>query len=455
MSFRLTSWYVGMFSVLLLLLFAALYLSVETLLERQAGNELADDVDEFRRFYAVGGWDEVIDEIEREMASENPEEVFFRVLDAGSGASYATDLSMWPHLQSLDAAGADLSPGAAPVLSGTRTADEEHGVSVVRAAIAPGVIMEIGESTADQDELMEIILGVFVIAYVTILPLASLVGWMAVRKASRGIRAVSDTAARIQHGALEERVRTDARDREIRELAATFNSMLDRIGALIAEIRQMTDNVAHDLRSPLARIRATWEGHESRKTDASVERAALDTMRECDRLLHMINATLDLAEVEAGVVNGDGDDLDLSGMVIDAADLFEAVAEVRQIAFDVRVEPACRVRGHAEYLQRMIANLLDNAMKYTPAGGRVSVSVRREPEGVVIDVEDSGVGIAEKDFGKIFERFFRGDQSRQAEGCGMGLSFSRAVARAHRGDIIVRSVAGAGSTFTTVLPRVT
>lgn len=229
--------------------------------------------------------------------------------------------------------------------------------------------------------------------------------------------------------------------------------MVERIQALILGMREMTDNIAHDMRSPLARIRTNAESAlYSAKTVEDYRVSAADTLEECDRLLQMINTTLDVAEAEAGIAELDKKEIDISAMVQDACELFEPIAEDREIELTPRLESGTIVLGSPQQLQRMLANLLDNALKYTSSHGRVDVEISSDEKAVVVAISDTGVGISHAEQSHIFERFYRCDQSRSQPGFGLGLSFARAVARSHGGDLQVASWQGRGSVFTVTLP---
>jgi len=241
---------------------------------------------------------------------------------------------------------------------------------------------------------------------------------------------------------------------EIDQLAMTFNEMLDRIQVLIAEIRQMGDDIAHDLKSPLTRIRGMAEiALTTGKSAAEYEAMAASVIEECDRLLSIINTMLMIAKTEAGVEKPARDKIDLAELVREACELFGTTAEDRGLTLSCDVPKGCVIAGDARMLQRLLANLLDNAVKYTPAGGRVEVSLAAiVGGGATLAVKDTGVGISAEDLPRIFERFYRGDRSRSEAGTGLGLSLARAIARAHGGDITVQSRPAEGSTFVVTLP---
>jgi signal transduction histidine kinase len=242
---------------------------------------------------------------------------------------------------------------------------------------------------------------------------------------------------------------------EIDQLAITFNQMLDRIQTLVAGIKEMSDNIAHDLKGPLTRIRGISEVTlTTGASEKEYENMAASTIEECDRLLDMINTMLVISKTEAGVNKLDAKKMDIAAVVHDACELFQAPAEDKDLKFIVDVQGSLSVLGDQRLIQRMIANLIDNAIKYTADGGTVSVAIHEQNNhSVAITVKDTGIGISDQDLPRIFERFYRCDPSRSKAGIGLGLSFARAVARAHGGDITVTSRPDQGSTFIATLPK--
>ena len=181
---------------------------------------------------------------------------------------------------------------------------------------------------------------------------------------------------------------------------------------------------------------------------------AASTIEECDRLLDMINTMLIISKTEAGVKGSPGRELDLGAVVKDACVLFQPLAEDKGIKMTWDSAGRFPITGDIRMIQRMIANLLDNAIKYTPPDGKIEVEIHNdEGESVSVSIKDSGIGISEKDLSHIFERFYRCDPSRTETGIGMGLSLARAIAQAHGGDIDVISGLGNGSTFIVTLPE--
>ncbi len=183
------------------------------------------------------------------------------------------------------------------------------------------------------------------------------------------------------------------------------------------------------------------------------EEMAGNTIEECDRLLEMINALLQISEAESGAMKIDSEFLDMSYMIRSACALYQASAENKAISLETEAPEYVSFYGDKRRLQRMIANILDNAVKYTPEGGRIRVVLEDAEDRISITVADTGAGIAAEDLHHIFERLYRGDRSRTTPGHGLGLSLAQAVAFAHGGEILVESTPGQGSTFTVILPR--
>jgi signal transduction histidine kinase len=217
----------------------------------------------------------------------------------------------------------------------------------------------------------------------------------------------------------------------------------------------MSDNIAHDLKSPVTRIRGMAEVNlTTEATFDEYKNMAASVVEDCDRLLNMINTMLVISKTEAGVGDLKFENVDLSGLVREACELYEPMAEDKQISFRCRVTDQAHINGDIPMIQRMISNLLDNAIKYTSSGGNVEITVQKINDGVVsIEVRDTGIGIEEKDLPHIFDRFYRADPSRSESGIGLGLSLAKTVAVAHGGQIDVKSRQGEGSTFKVTFPK--
>jgi signal transduction histidine kinase len=327
-----------------------------------------------------------------------------------------------------------------------------HGFRTIYGRISPIFILQVAESLEKSENYLTLFKNFIFILFSFVAVCSGVVGWFLAKQALKGVAEVTQTALDITSGAHDKRVQPKRRVYEIEQLANTFNAMLDRIQSLMKSMREMTDNIAHDLRSPLTRIRGFAEMTliNSKNMD-EYQKMAESTVEECDNLIALINTMLDIAEVESGA-GVKKQHINLGNLVTEACELFQPLVDEKKLKIVADIHHTPLFAGDRHRLQRMVTNILENAIKYTPPGGRVTVSLFQEADAVTIMFEDTGIGIAESDLPKLFDRFYRCDASRSAPGIGLGLSLAKAIARAHGGDIQARSVKGQGSLFVVSLP---
>jgi signal transduction histidine kinase len=259
---------------------------------------------------------------------------------------------------------------------------------------------------------------------------------------------VTDTAEEITNGAYDRRVQIKGRYKEIERLGATFNRMLDRIQSLLNSMKEINDNIAHDLRSPLTIIRGVAEMSllKGKSVDDYKDMAA-STIEECDTLIGMINTMLDITEAEAGVNGIKAEEFELVTLVREACELFRPITEEKKINLKTDLPESLTFKSDRKKMQRIVTNLLENAIKYTPEDGTVAVSALAQNGEIRIEFEDTGIGISESDLPHIFERFYRCDRSRSQSGVGLGLSLVKAYTESINGTIHVESTLNEGSIF--------
>ena len=275
--------------------------------------------------------------------------------------------------------------------------------------------------------------------------LIALVGsFAASRTAARQIGTINASARRIVAGDLQHRIPLQGSGDELDRLTQTLNTMLDRINELIAATRGATDAIAHDLRSPLARLRAALEDGQRRPPDPALLAPWLqERVEDIDQVLGSFSALLQLATVESGVLRSQFRPVGLATVVSDAMSLYEAMAADIGCDLQLRgVEGNTPLMGDRHLLFQAVANLLDNALKFTPPAGQVLLTLTREGDWMQLDIEDNGPGIPTGDEDRVFDRLFRHDRTRQSQGYGLGLSLVRAIARLHGGDCKVVPHAG-------------
>jgi heavy metal sensor kinase len=455
-TFRLTLQYALLFSVISLTVFILIYVMMTSSLRQRVDDDLLDSAKEFEELYNTQGIEALRAEYGREAESRGLNRVFFRLLSPDLDALATSDLGSWPGLGLPPEVSARLSRDEV-AFSTISVPGHSHKVRAIFKKTEDGNIIHVGFSLEDNERLMERYREIFGTAIVVMLICGGLAGWLMARRAMSGVERVTNMAIRMGKGDLSLRVPLGNEGQEIDNLAKAFNEMAERIQALLTELREVTNNIAHDLRSPLTRIRgiaeATSIGVHSADEYQEVVRMVVE---ESDRLVEMINTMLAIAEAEAGLAESTKTSIDILEIIESAHGLFLPVAEDKGLHLAVEAPPELLLTiGDVASLQRVIANLLDNAIKYTPAGGKVLISVEGTRTQVVISVTDSGMGIDEQALPLIFNRFYRGDQSRSTPGNGLGLSLVRALVRAHGGEITAESSPGRGSTFTVFLPRTT
>ncbi|MGD9077847.1 MAG: heavy metal sensor histidine kinase [Desulfobacterales bacterium] len=450
LAFRLTLWYAGIFMLTSCVAFLFFYFLITSVMRDRTDQDLLGEARTLSSMLKVQGMKAVKRQIIFEAQAAGEKKIFFRLLSLDGQEFSSSNMSYWRNIGVGKAAIEQLIGENRPVFRTISLPDRKHNIRVLYTIVGRNIILQLGQSMENYTRFIEAFRKIFVTTMASLFIVAAIIGWFMARRALVGVEAVTRTARQISESSLTERVPVKKYQDEIDQLAITFNQMLDRIQTLVKGIREMSDNIAHDLKSPITRIRGISEV--SLSTGASekeYEKMAASTVEECDRLLDMINTMLVISRTEAGVNKLDAKELDIGAVVRDACELFRSSAEDKDVRLVCDVSGNFSVSGDNRLIQRMIANLLDNAIKYTPAGGSVEVTVSTgNDNAVAIEVKDTGIGISEKEMPRIFERFYRCDPSRSEAGIGLGLSFARAIARAHGGDISVFSKSGQGSTFT-------
>ncbi|NOQ20160.1 MAG: HAMP domain-containing protein [Desulfobacterales bacterium] len=456
LAFRLTLWYAGLFMLTSCVAFLFFYILITSVIRYRTDQDLLSEARTLSSILKVEGIDAVQRQVILEAQAAGEKKIFFRLLSFGGQQFSSSNMSYWRDIGIGKLAINQLIREKRPVFDSASLPDRKHKIRVLYTIIGRSIILQLGQSMENYTRFIELFRKIFVTTMASLFVFAAIVGWFMARRAVAGVEMVTQTARQISEGRLKERVPVKKHQDEIDQLAITFNQMLDRIQTLVTGIREMSDNIAHDLKSPITRIRGISEV--SLTTGASekeYESMAASTIEECDRLLDMINTMLVISKTEAGVNKLDTQEMDIAAVVRDACELFQSPAEDKDLRLICDAPGNFSISGDNRLIQRMIANLLDNAIKYTPVGESIEVAVQpQNTHAVVITVKDNGVGIGDEDISRIFERFYRCDPSRSQAGTGLGLSFARTVARVHGGDIAVTSIPNQGSTFTVTLPGI-
>ena len=454
---RLTLWYAGIFTLSSCVAFLLFYFLITSVIRQQTDEELLNQVGQFSTLLNLRGIEAVKRVAILEARAAGVKKIFFRLLYPNGEVFSSSNMSYWQDIGVSRQAIGRLLAGGGHYFDTVIIPNHKHKVRILYGIIGPGILLQLGQSMENYTHFIRAFQKMFIATMALLILLAALVGWFMAKRALSGVEAVTRTARNISSSELQQRVPVKDRRDEIDQLALTFNQMLDRIQTLVTGIREMSDNLAHDLKSPITRIRGLAEiTLTAGKSTLEFENMAASTIEECDRLLDMINTMLTISKTEAGVDRPQFAQLDLASVVRHACELFQPTAEDKQVSLVCRIPDSVALYGDNRMIQRMIANLLDNAIKYTPSNGTVTVTLRVDSNGQInASISDTGIGMASNDIPHIFKRFYRCDHSRSQTGTGLGLSLARAIAQAHKGNISVHSLPDSGSTFTVTLPAPT
>ncbi|MGD9350804.1 MAG: HAMP domain-containing sensor histidine kinase [Desulfobacterales bacterium] len=446
--FRLTILYALAFTVLSAIGFLIFYFRIYSVTMEHLDIELLDESQKYTDLIKENNVEAAISRISEEAELEDPAEDFYRLFNFKGDILFTTDMSSWGTIGKQDILRKLQNEGSTSLIQTLSIEERDDKARMITAIVGPDTVLQIGESLEEVDEYLDIFLQLFSILIISLIIVSSIIGWLLARRATMDMQAVTETAEEISNGAYDRRVQIKGHLKEIERLGATFNRMLDRIQSLLKSMKEINDNIAHDLRSPLARIRGIAEMSLLREKDIDEYKdMAASTIEECDTLIDMINTMLDITEAEAGV-NGDIDEeFELVELIREACELFRPIAEAKKINLKTELPESLAVTSNRRKVQRIVTNLLENAIKYTPMYGAVSVSAEVQNGEVRIEFEDTGMGISENDLPHIFQRFYRCDRSRSQGGTGLGLSLVKAYTESLNGSIQVESTLNQGSRF--------
>ncbi len=436
---RIALWYATLFVAgSITIVFLTYYLTAASLEQRD--RQIIDaKLGEYAAAYSRGGLDALADTVRAEQRTA-PERLFVRVVDRGSEALVLSSREGW----------------------------DPSTLETGRLRLLDGTLVEVGKSTEAREDLLARFRAVLGLVTLLVVIIALTGGALATRSATQPIRRLTTAVRRvIRTGRTDLRVPIASRPGStdaLEELTALFNTMLERIEGLVGAMRSALDNVSHDLRTPLTRLRGAAELALAGAPDVERYREALaDCVEESDRVLVMLNTLMDISEAESGAMLLRREPVRLLAVVDRALDLYRDVADSKGVTVasglshageggSRTVDDDVVVDGDRARLEQVAANLLDNAIKYTPPGGRVEIDARRDGADAVLRVADTGPGIPADELPRIWERLFRGDRSRAERGLGLGLSFVKAIVEAHGGTVRALSEPDKGATFEVRLP---
>lgn len=330
--------------------------------------------------------------------------------------------------------------------------EDGSALEALSLRLSDGLVLQVGAASRERDEVLRrfrrIVLWVIGLVFVLSVP----GGFLVARRAMLPVRQLIATIQKVESGSVGSRVPTRGSGDELDELGLLFNGMLGRIETLIAGMKGALDNVAHDLRTPMARLRMGAEHALMGQPDlASSQEALADCVEESDRLVGMLSTLMDISEAETGIMKLSLEPVDLARVLEESAEVYRYLAEDKKLDLLLDCAGPVPMSGDRHRMRQVAANLIDNAVKYTPEGGKVELKAFLRKGEAVLSVQDSGPGIPAHDLPRVWDRLYRGDSSRSERGLGLGLSLVKAVVNAHRGRVEVDS-AGKGCRFTLTFP---
>lgn len=438
---RLTATFIAIFVVFAILLMAFISWQSSIQIQRQQTDDIDREVRLFQRIEANQGIRALAFALNR--LSNQPGPGVYFLGDAsgqyllGNMVDVPPDVLIEPGVYSFDY---DRPDPLGEDATGQPDRPRRAGVAVVRSAeLGNGMRLVVGRDVVERRGYSAIILQSFLVGVVGIILFSVVAGGVTARRVLKRIDTIRDTSTKIMSGSLSERVPITRRNDEFDGLARNLNAMLDRIEQLLQGLKEVTDNVAHDLKTPLTRLRNQAEAALRDTASPESQEKALETViAESDRLIQTFNALLMIARAEAGAPSGALAEIDISPIIADVAELYAPVAEDEGIEISTHIAEGILLRANRELIGQAMVNLLENAMKYAKpedgSAGKIAVDLQREGANVLVTVADNGPGIPEADRIRVLERFVRLEKSRSEPGSGLGLALVNAVARLHGGN---------------------
>jgi signal transduction histidine kinase len=423
---QLTLAYTALFAVSAIALVAFLYWSTFGYIEQQTNAVIEAEIDGLVEQYEQGGLSALKDVIDERVMSRNEERSVYLL----------ANLIGQPYAGNIPVPAAELDRFTNQWVDFTvrdQTTRRQYPVRAMIIRFGLGFRLLVGRDTTELTRVKEVFKRALFYGLPLVLGLSLLGGLLVARGSQRRLAELNRTTRQIIAGDLTRRAPLKGSNDEHDELAQNINAMLDQIESLLEGMRHVGDSVAHDLRGPLTRLRNRLE------TVATSARPDRDDLAECvqqvDHVLDTFNALLRIARVESGAHRSAFAAVDLGKIVRDVAELYQAAADDRNIALSCDCRTTVEVFGDRELLAQALTNLLDNAVKYTPPGGSVTLRLARTDDTAVVSVADTGPGVPEADRERVLQRFARLDQARSQPGNGLGLALVKAVAMQHHGKL--------------------
>ena len=433
--FRLTLLFAVAFSALVGLSLATVYwLSTEYIFD-QIDTDLKDELGRLQSEWHEKGLDGLVGSIRFRIDHEKKNQRLY-LLTQADGQVLVGNLRAFPSEIACGDVG-EFSDESTIVPAALRAADSDVRVRAASVRMANGDCLLVGQAMVREENFTDYTryLLSWAVGFITLISLVG-GGWMGL-SVLRRIDAISDTARQIMTGEFSHRIPQDYRGDEFTELTTRLNQMFDRIDELMAGMRSVTDNIAHDLRSPLTRLRNRLEVSLLEDRSAEEYRELMrQTLEDTDQILVLFNTLIAIAQAEAGVSREAAQWVDFSDLIFDLIDFYQFVAEEEDVTLEAKIQPGIMLCASRGLLTQTIVNLLENALRHVPAGSVVQLELSQTPSGVDFVMTDNGPGIPDPvDRARVLERFVRLETARSTPGSGLGLALVQAAMHKHGGTV--------------------
>ncbi len=460
LALRLAVLYGLLFAIGAAATFGVLYWLLARALEARDLAAVEQRLQEYAALYDVAGAAAIRNRLAAEQTTPEVSSLLVRIIGKTGETVFARVPTGWVETQEKQTLVPDGWGGWEPQVVRTvrvpRNAEKDF--TVASRPLRDGRLLQVARSTDNRAVLLAPLRRSFLMVGSGALLLAGVAGGVLAWRVTRPIRVAADTAREIiRTGDLAARVPAPpGASGELAELVHQLNALLAHNAKLIGAMRETLDNLAHDLRTPLARLRGTADLALQPQADPAATREALaDCVEESERVLRLLETLLDVSAAETGTLPLRHSPVDLAHLLAEAADLYREVAEEKNISVTLDTPEPITLLADPLRLGQAVANLVDNALKYTPDGGRVRLSLRHEAQKeAIIEIADSGPGVPPEERDKIWRRLYRTDTSRSQRGLGLGLSLVKAIVEAHHGTVDVDAAPEGGASFRVKLPLV-
>ncbi|BCG62596.1 MAG: hypothetical protein methR_P0242 [Methyloprofundus sp.] len=425
---RIALRYAGIYAIFMSLGLGVLYWASSHYVDEQIRTGLQQRLYELVRIDKEKGRASLMTTLDAQQAGNTKQQGHFLLLNP-EHKKIVGDLQAWPQDLTINDQVVNVWI-ADKTISKQETADGYW--PMITATLADGSRLLLAQSLAQAEELQEVILYTIIIILLSSVGLALTMGWFISRALLARIDKINSTAKAISSGDYSQRVPYSKRNDEFDELATQLNNMLKRIEQLLTGMRQVTDNIAHDLRQPLSRLRNRLEITLLEQRDTLEYQQVLgETIEDADELIHTFNALLEIAQTEAGSFRGEWQTVDMTALLLGLGELYQELADSQGKQLTVDVQQGLKVTGNRHLLAQAISNLLDNAIKYTSDKGQITLLAQHSLQGLILQISDNGPGIPAEKHSLVMERFYRLDTARSTRGNGLGLSLVKAVMQLH------------------------